>query len=328
MSGTDEQTSVQNIRMVAQLLDDSCRATCDDDTCLDQLFESSCAVQYTKDPTLQCPFEALGTHISGWYKKFWTDLQAFVEEPHDVFFSDPHCFVVCGGNDHWCTEAKLLWLCFVAVFLFGYAAVQCIGPFAVLHVHKYRHIGIFVCGGKVNGFSAGHTREPDGRRLLNRARPDVDVTVTIMLALKGEGTRTRPCLDDQIVCFFHTFAADGRVNIIAKVLHAGAAYKAGDDATTADHIQHGNLLGNTQGIVVQWERVANNSNLCAFDALRQDRGHDIWRGHGTISILVILVNHDAIPAQSVCTLDLVEVTLVKFVALDGIIERVGQCHPG
>ena len=94
----------------------------------------------------------------------------------------------------------------------------------------------------------------------------------------------------------HTFATDGGIDVIAKVLHAGAAYKTRDNATSADNVEHGNLFGDTQRVIVQRQSIAHYADFRTLHALGEYGGHEIRRRHGTIGILMMLVDNDTVPA--------------------------------
>ena len=155
-----------------------------------------------------------------------------------LFHSDIIGFCYITGD----AESQLLRLGFVAVLFLGKTAVQVVGALALFHGHEDRHIGVFVLCGKINSLCAGGAWQPDGRRLLDGARPDIDIAVIVVLTLERKRARTCPGLNDQVVGFVHTLAAEGRIDVIAEVLHACAAYEAGDDAPAAEYVEHSNLF--------------------------------------------------------------------------------------
>src|SRR5260370_40762707 len=117
----------------------------------------------------------------------------------------------------------------VDIFRLGEAAIEIVGPLALVHWHEYRHVRVFVPGGKVNRLHAGSAGQPDRRRLLDGARPDVHIVVVVELALEGKGARARPGLDNQVMRLVHTFAADTRVAIVAAAFHTRAPNGTGDN---------------------------------------------------------------------------------------------------
>ena len=198
----------------------------------------------------------------------------------------------------------------------------------MLHRHEDGHVGVFVLRGKIDGLHTGGAWQPDGRvRLLDGTRPDVHIAIIVMLPLEGEGAGAGPGLDNQVVRLIHALAAEGWIDVVAEVLHAGAAHKARDDAAAADNIEHSDLLRHAYGVIVQWQRVAHDADLCAFHTLGQHRRHDIGRGHGAIGVLVMLVHDHAVPTELVGAFDLIEVAVVERVTFDGVVEPVGQRHP-
>ncbi len=221
-----------------------------------------------KGAAFEHSFETSHAHVARRNEKLWAEFQALVEEPHHVFFAFFHGDIISFGNIDRRAEGQLLWLGLVAVFFCGQPPVHLIGPFALLHGHEYRHVGIFMPGSKIDGFHAGSARKPDGRRLLDRARPDVDIAVIVVFSLKCKRAGACPGLDNQVMRLVHTFPTDGGIDVIAKVFHAGAAHKARDNAPATDNVEHGNLFGDTQGVIVQRQSIAYNADFRALHPLR------------------------------------------------------------
>src|SRR5258708_36662612 len=163
--------------------------------------------------------------------------------------------------------------------------------------HKNRHIGVFMLGSEIDCLHAGGARQPDrGMRLLNWARPDINVAIIVVLALKGKGARSRPGLGNQVMRLVHALATGGRIDTIAKIFPTSDAHKARDNASTTDDIQHRNLFSHAQWVIMQGQSIANYAYFGTFDALGKGSSHQIGRGHGAISVLVVFIHDHTIPA--------------------------------
>src|SRR6476646_5187949 len=95
-------------------------------------------------------------------------------------------------------------------------------------------------------------------RLLHRARPGVDVADAEVLADELEGPGFRPRLDDEVVRLLEALAGIGRIDRERVVLGTASDDHAGDQAPAADHVDHGELLGDARGRVVQRKGVADD----------------------------------------------------------------------
>ncbi len=96
-----------------------------------------------------------------------------------------------------------------------------------------------------------------------------------MLSLKGKGARACPGLNNQIMRLIHALTARSRVHVVAEILHTRATHKARDDAPSTDHVEHGDLFGNAQWIIMEGQSIANDTYFRPFDALGQHGSHNV-----------------------------------------------------
>src|SRR5712692_7830718 len=101
-------------------------------------------------------------------------------------------------------------------------------------------------------FSAAETRDPNGgMRLLQGSGPHVDIADLVVLALKTKGASFGPCPNNQLMGFTKSLNGVGGIHSHRVILTADPPHEAGDDAATTDYVQHGDLLGDPQGMVAQ-----------------------------------------------------------------------------
>src|SRR5262249_16267096 len=142
------------------------------------------------------------------------------------------------------------------------------------------------------------TRNPDRWMwLLVRLGPQIDVAEAVVFALPGERPLVRPRLDDEIVRLVKAFAGIGGVDVILEVLHARADYHARNDPPLRDDIEHGQLFSNPLGMVVEWQDIAQNGELCLRRTACQAGGHDIGGWHVAVGVLVVLIDANALEAE-------------------------------
>ena len=111
------------------------------------------------------------------------------------------------------------------------------------------------------------------------------------------------------------------------MLAADAAHEAGDDAAARHDVEHRDLLGDAQRMVAQRDGVAEDGDLGAAGAAHQRRGHQVGRRHRAVGVLVVLVDAQAVEAELLGVLQLVEVLVVEPVAALRVVDAVGQRHP-
>src|SRR5207302_659305 len=87
-------------------------------------------------------------------------------------------------------EGKLLGRGLVAELLLGEAIVELVGASLLLDGRVDHHEGVAMLGGEGDGLQATGSGKPDrGMRLLERARPGIDVAILVMLAHERERSR-------------------------------------------------------------------------------------------------------------------------------------------
>ena len=191
------------------------------------------------------------------------------------------------------------------------------------------HVRVVPSGAELHRLQAARARNPDRRvRLLQRARPRIDVAHAVVLAAEGERPRSGPRLDDQIVRFVELLARIGRIDGVGVILGPAAHDHAGDQAPAADHVDHGELLGHARRRVVEGKRVADHGDANTRGLPRQDRGDQVGRGHVPVRVRMVLVDHDAVEPQLLRVHQLVEVAVVQAVTLLRIVVGVGARDPG
>ena len=92
------------------------------------------------------------------------------------------------------------------------------------------------------------------------------------------------------------------------------AHEAGDDASARDDVEHGDLLGDAQRVLAQRQPVAEDGDARSRGAAHQHGGHHVGARHRAVAVLVVLVDADAVPAQRLGVLELVEILVVERVA--------------
>ena len=165
-------------------------------------------------------------------------------------------------------------------------------------------------------------------RLLERLRPHVDVAELEVLALPGERSRCCPGLDDQLVRLAEARAGVRRVDVVRKELVAGAHHLARDHPPAADDVEHGDLFGHPQRVVVQRQHVAQNDQFGVRRSARQTGGHDVGRRHQAVRVLVMLVDAHAVESELVGQLQLIQVAVVDLVAALSVVQVVLAHDPG
>src|SRR5712691_8199156 len=106
------------------------------------------------------------------------------------------------------------------------------------------------------------TRDPDARvGLLQRQGPRVDDTKLIVVPLPPERPWLRPELDDEIVGLLEPLPVVGRIHVIGELFRTPAAHKARHQTALGDHVDHPQLFGNLDRIVVNRQGVTQQDNL-------------------------------------------------------------------
>ena len=107
-------------------------------------------------------------------------------------------------------------------------------------------------------------------------------------------------------------------------LASGAAHPAGDEPAARDHVYHGKLFDEPQGIVPDGDDVAEQDYLGAVGDLGEDRGLHVHRAAHAEGGAVVLVEHDAVEADLLGIDALVKVAVVQVGADLGIVYLVAE----
>jgi hypothetical protein len=165
-------------------------------------------------------------------------------------------------------------------------------------------------------------------RVLVRARPGIDVFELIVLADIGERPRLGPCPHDEIVGFGETLLRIGRIDAHRVIFGADAAHETRDQPPAREIVEDGVFFRHHQRIVEERQRAAENGELGAFDAARQRPGENAGYRHHAVSGLVMLIEADAVEAELVGKLHLIEIVVIELGALLRIVMAVRERHPG
>ena len=182
-------------------------------------------------------------------------------------------------------------------------------------------------GGKLAGIDAHPGHPYRRRRLLDRPRPDVDVSVVEVLALPvewpvGGGQR----LQDEIMRLPVAPHQPRGVRVGRRDLVRRALHQPHLQPPARQHVQPGHLLGHPHRIGSVGDRIAQGQQPRAFGFTCNHRQcHRHRNGHAGRRA-VVLVHHDVEP-DLVAISELVEVAVQQPVCLERIEIAVGQHHP-
>src|SRR5216117_3720091 len=140
----------------------------------------------------------------------------------------------------------------------------------------------------------------DDRRmwLLDRPGPDRDPIVSEVLPAPVEGLAGGPRLDDQIPRLAQPLPRIVERAAQRQVLLGHPAHKSGDDAAARHAVEHRDLFGQPDRIVVKRGQVTEDRDLDATRALTE-RGRDEIRGrHQAVGFGVVLVDSDGVNPYS------------------------------
>ena len=172
-------------------------------------------------------------------------------------------------------------------------------------------------------------RNPDRRmRRLVRPRPRVHVVEVVVLAGVLERAGLGPGADDQVVRLRKALLREARVDAHGVIFGADAAHEARDDAAAREIVEHRVFFGDHQRIVHQRQRAAEDRDLRLLDAARERARERTGRRHHAVGGLVVLVEADAVEAEPVGQLHLVEILVIELGAFFRIVVAVGIGDPG
>src|SRR5262249_46344722 len=171
--------------------------------------------------------------------------------------------------------------------------------------------------------TAALRRAPHGWvRRLDRTRPGVDVVVAIVLAVEREGPGLRPGAQDQLSRLVKALARMSRIHAGREILRADAAYKARDHAPAGGDVEHRDLLRDAKRVLAERQAIAEDRDLRAGRAAHEHRRHDVRARHRAVAVLMVLVHADAVPAERLRVLELIEILVVECVSLRGIVKPI------
>ena len=192
-----------------------------------------------------------------------------------------------------------------------------------------RDEGIAPLGDPPDRLEAPRAGDPDRRvGLLERPGPDVHEPEVVVLPLEVEGARPGPRLHDEVVGLAVALPEEGRVDLVGVRLDAEPHHHAGDDAPARQHVEHRQLLGHPERVVVERERVPEDQDLHPARALGEASRDDVGRRHEAVGVLVVLVHAHRVEAERLGQRELLEVLLVEHPAARRIVEAVRQGQPG
>ena len=155
-----------------------------------------------------------------------------------------------------------------------------------------------------------------------------DPAELVVLAVEGERLVAGPRLHDHVVGLAVLVPRERWDLPVAEVgVHRGADGESGDESPPGDDVEHRELLGHANRRVVARDRVADHAERGPRRAPRQRRRDQVRRRHQSIAVLVVLVAADAVEAERLRVLELVEVRVVDVVAFARVVQRAGDVHP-
>ena len=222
--------------------------------------------------------------------------------------------------------------------LVGGSAVARLLGLVAIHLEEARHhrngrerlrVGVAFLRRPLDGARRALRRNPDRRMwVLIRSRPRVHIVEVIVLALVGERPGLGPGAHDHVVRLAEALLRDHRIDPHGMVFGADAAHETGDEAAAGEVVEHGVFFRHHQRIVQERQCAAEDRELCALDRARQGAGEHARDRHHAVGGLVVLVEADAVEAETVGELHLVEVLVVKLGAVLRIVVAVGIGDPG
>ena len=188
---------------------------------------------------------------------------------------------------------------------------------------------VVVVEAEVPRLDGAAARDVDRRmRLLDRLRPAVDVAQLVVLPVEGERLVGRPRPHDEVVRLGVLVTRQGRDLPVAEVrVHGRADREAGDEAATADAVQHGELLGDPDRRVVEGDRVADDADRRVAGAAGQPGGDEVGARHDAVAVLVVFVDADPVEAELVGVLEQIHVRVVHGIGAGRVEQRVGDVDP-
>ena len=180
----------------------------------------------------------------------------------------------------------------------------------------------------IHGLDAVGAGDPDGGMgRLQGLRPWVHIAHGIVLALEACRSRLGPGLHDEIHSLPEALARQRHGIGIAVGLMPAARREARHQPPVRHAIEHGVFLRHAQRTEGQRQQIAQHHQLAFLGGLRERGGQQIGRGHDAVDVLVMLVEHHAIEAQSVGGGHFVQIFLIEAHGLLAVEEGVGNRDP-
>ena len=215
---------------------------------------------------------------------------------------------------------------FIALFPGG-VIVDLVHLLGQIDLAGQHDVGITMPGRPLHGLPAGSTGHPNRRiGLLQRDGPGVHVPVVEVLALPAERAGGRPCLDEEVVGLFEALPVEVRGHVVRQALTAAAADHAGDEAAPRNHIDHCDLLGQPEGIVVDGQDVAEDHDLGLGGDASENGGRHVGHAVHAERGAVVLVDHDPVEAHLLGVDLLVQVAVVEAGSTKGVVLAVAHLH--
>src|SRR5208283_4124713 len=166
-------------------------------------------------------------------------------------------------------------------------------------------------------------------RLLQRLRPRVDVAQLVESSVERERPRPRPRLRNQIVRLVISRPHLGRRNSVAAGrIHRRAHREAGDQSSAAQAIEQREFLGDANRWIVKRQRVAEDHQRSIGFTPREDGRDHVRRNRKAVTILMMLVQAEAVEAEIVSHLQFVEIPMQVLGDLWRVAKLVvGRRHP-
>ena len=117
-------------------------------------------------------------------------------------------------------------------------------------------------------------------------------------------------------------------SVVGVAFPATAADEAGDQAAIGDHVDHGKLLGQPEGVVPDGQDIAQDDDLGLVGDAGQDGGADVGDALHAEGRAVVLVEHQGVEAHLLGIHLLVEVAVVETGAHRGIVVLVADAEVG
>ena len=133
-----------------------------------------------------------------------------------------------------------------------------------------------------------------------------------------------PRLDDQVVGFVVAFPVKERAGIGGHAFQAAPANESADQTATGDNVDHGQFLGQPQGVLVHRQNVAQEHNFALLGPLGHHGADNVDRRHHVQRVAVMLVELHAVKAAFRGVLELVKVHPIELAGPLGTEVLVGE----